>query len=137
MKLEDDYKPNKGSGSGTETAYTVEARYNYPDPSMIGVQIFDNKWRTVNFDKSQIGIPQCSDYAKYTKEHGMYGYQAAQALRWWFVAAASMIHKDICLETRIVKHVIEHSYSITAVSAHDLIGNEDRSGMIPDWGKDE
>lgn len=137
MELEDGYTRDGSSGTGTEIAYTVEARNNYIDPRQVGGQIFDNRWRRVIFHRDVIGVPQCDRHNRHTREHGMLGYQAAQALRWWVHATAEAERMAICLETRIIKHTIEYSYKITAVSAHEMIGGEDRSNYMPDWGKED
>lgn len=136
MELEPDYRRDHGSGSGSETAYTVEARYNFPRPIQIGNQIFDNRWQRVQFQESEIGVPPCSPIYRHTREHGMLGYPAAQALRWWLHANAEASRGGgMCLETRLVSHTISHSYKIEAIEAHGHIHGEDRSNCIPDWGK--
>lgn len=136
MELEQDYRRERGSGNGTETAYTVEARYNYPQPTQIGGQIFDNRWREVKFQDSAIGVPRCAPFNRRTLEHGLLGYAAAQALRWWLHAAAEADNMSgLCLETRIVSHKISYSHKIETVAAHDHIHGDDRSNCMPDWGK--
>ena len=136
MELEEDYERNKGSGTGTETAYTVEAR-NTCKPIKVGNQIFYDKWLRVEFDKSTIGVPQCAPFQLHTKEHGLLSYQAANALRWWFhaVLEQEMDAGRWSMETRIVKHIISYSHKIEAVSCHGLVSGEDRSNIMPDWGK--
>ena len=136
MEFEDDYKRERGSGSGTETAYTVEARYNYPCPASIGGQIFDNRWREVKFQDSVVGVPRCAPYYRHTLEHGMLGYAAAQALRWWLHALAEAdCLSGVCLETRIISHQIKHTHKIETIATHGHIHGDDRSNCIPDWGK--
>lgn len=136
MELEQDYRSERGSGNETETAYTVEARYNYANPVQIGGQIFDNRWREVKFQDAVIGVPRCATFRRHTLEHGMLGYAAAQALRWWLHAAAEADNMSgLCLETRIVSHRISYSHKIETVAAHDHIHGEDRSNCVPDWGK--
>lgn len=138
MDLENDYRRERGNGSGTEIAYMVEARINSDRPEQIGDQIFDNRWREVHFVHALNGVPRCSPYARRTIENGLLGYPAAQALRWWLHANAD---KDgisgICLETRIIKYEIAYSYSITAVSSHKHIHGDDRSNLFPDWGEEK
>jgi len=136
MKLEECYRKERGSGSGSETGYTVEAMHNYVNPISVAGQIFDNRWRQVEFKESAIGVPSCPRHHRYVAENGMLGYSAAQALRWWLHAQAESEHgMAICLETRIVSHRISYSYKVESVSAHDHVHGEDRSNCVPDWGK--
>ena len=130
--------PKKGqSGGGTEEAYSVEARFMYNEPKQFGAQIFDQRWKTVLFDRVspplgvQHGPPSRSGARAVC---GLYGYQAAQALRWWFHANAAAGWQDTCLETRLVRHRLKYEFSSEAVSAHVQIGGDDRSGRMPDYG---
>ena len=122
-----DFPRNVASGSGSETAYSVEARMNYSQPMQIAGRIFDNRWVAVQFDKSAVGVPSAPFYARHTLEHGLLGYSAAQALRWWLHAQADNEIKGTCLETRIVKHKISYTHTIEAEAAHGYIGGDDRS----------
>ena len=115
MELEPEYKKDRGSGNGTETAFTVEARYNYINPIQIGDQIFDNRWREVSFRESLVGVPNNRRTLMPTIAHGMLGYAAAQALRWWLHAVAEATHGSYNLETRIVSFKITYSHKIEAV----------------------
>lgn len=127
--------PKKGEhGQGTETAYTVEARSMFNEPQVFGGQIFDQRWKRIQFAKSPaFGVPVGN--AMMADKLGLYSYEAAQALRWWFHADARQNFTGICLESRIVAHKVAYSYSVEAVSAHVVVGGEDRSNMMPDWGK--
>ena len=134
MELEKDYM--REHGSGTETGYTVEARYDYQSPVQIGGQLFDNRWRQVDFEKSTIGVPTAPRHQRHIAYHGLLGYAAAQALRWWLHAHAEAEHGvAFCLETRIVSHKISYSHEIETVAAHAHIHGEDRSNCIPDYGQ--
>lgn len=124
-------------GSGTETGYKVEARYNFNQAVKISDFIIDNRWRQIDFPKATNGVPQAPFYQRHTLEHGYLSYAAAQALRWWLHAEAESDGGGLCLETRIVKYKIAHSYEITRVAEHMRIGGDDRSNCIPDWGKAE
>jgi len=136
MELEEDYKRERGNGSGTETGYTVEARYSYNNPVQIGGQLFDNRWRQVSFEKSEIGIPSAPRYQHHVIEHGLLGYTAAQALRWWLHAQADADGvSGLCLETRLISHKISYTHKIEAIAAHNHIHGGDRSNCVPDWGK--
>jgi len=137
MKLEDGYKTDKGKGSSTTTGYTVEAMCS-SDPQMVNGKIYDKTWRGVPFSKAEFGVPG-SKFHPELAEHGLLTYQQAQALRWWFHASGSNESGfGLSMETRIVKHTLEQTYSVKAVSWHKHILGEDRSSIMPDWGeKDE
>ena len=132
LALEIDYERNRASGSGTEIAYTVEAICTGKTPIQIGSQIFDNRWREVKFEESQIGVPRCASFNLKTLEHGMLGYAAAQALRWWLHAAAAGIISSLLLETRIVSHRISYTHKIETIAAHAHVGSHDRRNYAPD-----
>ena len=139
MTDETEYPKSAGSHSSKMTGWTVEARYNYSEPTEIGGQLFDNRWRRVRFNESVIGVPIAAEYnARIYAEHNVLGYPAAQALRWWFhaVATAEKTGGGLCIETKLVKHVIETSSKCEAVSEHDIIGGDDRSNIMPDWGSE-
>jgi len=129
--------PKKGqSHSGTVSAYSVEARYNYPEPKQFGDIILHKEWKKMYFPEGKHGVPVGNkfDYAQIAL--GLLSYQAAQALRWWLHAEAEVeMLGGLCLETRIVKHMVTFSVSEEKVSHHDIIGGEDRSNCVPDWGK--
>ena len=55
ISLEEDYKTIKSKGSSTRTGYTIEARFHVCEPEKIGRQIYDDRWRQVEFDRSAIG----------------------------------------------------------------------------------
>lgn len=101
-----EYPKSRGKGSGRETCYSVEARYNYTQPIEISGQLFDNRWREVKFQDAPVGVPRASEFQEHTLRHRMLGYSAAQALRWWLHANADAMKAGhcICLETRLVKH---------------------------------
>lgn len=129
--------PKKGGhGSGTEDCYTVQARSMYTEPQPFGKQIFDQRWKHVQFDQVQFPLPGVpAGHSMISDRLGLYSYPAAQALRWWFHANAHAGFSGICLETRIVKHKVTYTYAEEALSAHDVISGEDRSNLMPDWGK--
>ena len=123
-------------GSGSTTAYSVEARTTYFSPQKLGEIILDDKWRTIPFAKAKepIGVPNTL-HCHHAEQAGLMTWPAANALRWWLHAG----HDRFCLETRIVKHKVTWSYSIKTESAHHVISGEDRSSVMPDWnsGKKE
>lgn len=128
--------PKKGSsGSGHETAYSVEVRSMYGHARQLGKLLIDNRWQAVSFEEGPSGIPAGSKYYFVSRHLHLMGYPAAQALRWWLHADAdSDLGGGLCLETRLVKHEIKYSFSEESVSAHAYIGGEDRSSSVPDWG---
>lgn len=126
----------EGRMAGTIPGYRIEARVNYSQPKQVNGMLLDNRWRVVHFPDAPIGVPRGSDYsARHLLTAGCYDYAAAQALRWWFHAEARKTHDDMCLETRLVKYEIKHETTWKAVSTHAEIGGEDRSNLMPDWGK--
>jgi hypothetical protein len=134
MELEEDYNREVSSESGTQTGYSVEARYKYQTPKMFGDQIFDNRWQRVHFQESLIGVPPGARYQRKIIEQGLLGYAAAQALRWWLHASAEACDTgSFRLETRLISHKLTHSCSVVAVAVHSH--GENRSNCIPEWGK--
>lgn len=126
--------PKKGSNhNGTEHAYTIEARSMFNEPQVFGKQIFDQRWKRVQFDQvaPPFGVP--AGHSMVADRLGLHSYPAAQALRWWFHANAHATFSGICLESRIVKHAVSYTFSEEAVSAHEVISGEDRSNIMPDW----
>lgn len=119
------YPYSNGSRSGEEDGWAVEARYVYPVPIKLGDQIFDNRWRTVDFRRSPIGVPSSDIMHVHAASMGLLPYISAQALRWCFLAE---INRDgfggLCMETRLVKHRVKYSVSAEAVSAHDNLGGD-------------
>lgn len=116
--LEETYEKNRGSGSGTEIGYTVEAKYDYLCPAEISGQLFDNRWRAVNFEKSKIGVPSCApSYQRHLLENGLLSFSAAQALRWWFIAEveASNHGFSLCWATRLIEHRVTFSHKVEAI----------------------
>ena len=128
-----EFPKKEQSGSGTEEAWSVEARFMYIEPRQFGKQLFDQRWKKVLFDRGEpLGVPSGPPSVLNVRDAcDLYGYQAAQALRWWFHANAAAGWQDGCLETRLVKHRLKYEFSSFAESAHATIGGEDRSGMKP------
>jgi hypothetical protein len=109
MTDEQVYPISGQSGSGTHISYSVEARSTYIRPQQVGDIILDQRWQRLFFPKSPIGVPSSSNIGE--KECGLMTYSAAQALRWWFIAELESSFKHLCVETRIVKHLVKYSYS--------------------------
>lgn len=104
--------PQKGSSmSGTDFGYQVQARYNFHTPKQFGDIVLDQRWRTLYFQKSPIGVPVAGELQWYLRPCQCMSFQAAQALRWWFVAdaEASDLLGSMCLETRLLKVRVKYS----------------------------
>lgn len=113
--------PKKGSsGSGMTPCYSVEARTS-GKPRVVNGMMLHEGWERIRFDKVEPplnGVPTrllCHD----AESLGLVDYAAAQALRWWFHAAAGFAGP----ETRIVKHQVTHSYEETIVGVYHEIGD--------------
>ena len=111
-------KPHSQHNS-THKGYTVEARFDYRAPCMIAGQLFDSRWRQVSVTESPIGI---SSGHQDLLQHGLYGYELAQALRWWLHAQAKIENSDFCLLTRLVEHEMVSQITITATRAIEETG---------------
>lgn len=86
---------------GSYTAYSVEARSKRPRQAENG-QIFGPEWTPVLFEKSRHGVPV--DQLSPVLFDGMYPYETAQALRWWFIAATHNL-----FDTRLVPYGVKYS----------------------------
>lgn len=128
--------PKRGqSGNGRVSGYTVEARHTSRDHVVIGGVVYTDKWKKIHPEQGQVGVPSHHRCEAWLSQCGLMNYPAAQAIRWWFHAMAEADFKNICLETRLIKHEVEYLYKEVSVSEHSPIGGEDRSSVMPDWGK--
>ena len=120
---------SRSNGSGTTFGYVVEARYMYREPAIINGAVCDKEWREVRFDKGTVGVP-ARRYSHHTQEHGLFDFAQAEALRWWFLAAAeaSVVMGMICLETRLVQYQVEYTHKVMAVA---IIDAQDSRGDTP------
>lgn len=111
------------TGSGTNFGYSVEARVNYAEPKNICGMIFDNRWRQVPWSESpgMNGVPRPAFRGPELTLPLLLSRAEAEALRWLTICAAdaSDICGSLCLETRIVQHRVEYSYSATPVAYLD------------------
>ena len=131
----DAFPVNGASATGTDIGYSVEARLAYPEPRQVCGHLLDLRWTTLHFDKSPIGVPQARPGNFLMLATGLYSYQAAQALRWWFLAQAENEFSCLCIESRIVEHQITYSYYTKAVRAGSIVGGDDRSNIMFGWGE--
>jgi hypothetical protein len=115
--------------SGTQQGWSVEARASLEDyPLQIAEQVFTTKWKPVHFDPAKVGVPAGRlDFDEYLR-FGLLSYPAAQALRWWFVAALDMEHKS-SVETRLVRHEVKYERSARRIAEYAAINQfeENRS----------
>lgn len=132
----DTFPKDSSRGSGGIVAYAVEARLAYYTPRQVAGMLLDTRWRKVEFaETTPFGVPNGHSYnSPWLRMTGLFEYQAAQALRWWFLAQAEVEFSCGCVETRLIEHEINYSYTSTAKKAVAPIGGEDRSAIMPDWG---
>lgn len=120
------------SASGTTHGYKVQARAALHDPVLIGGRMFDARWRTVeNYSRNDgRGIPMSSSDRE-IRRAGLLTLTEAQALRWYFIAAAEAQDwvNALGLETRLVEYKVEYKWSATPVA---YLGAADRRGDMPD-----
>lgn len=111
------------SGSGTNTGFQVQARYMHNEPKQFGDIILDQRWRTLHFPRSPIGVPAARDWDWWLPASQCMTFEAAQALRWWFLAncVAGNWGGRLCVETRIVSFKITYSHAakVSAVMDED------------------
>lgn len=108
--------------SGTQPGWSVEARSTLEDhPLQVGEQLFTTKWKKVHFDPAKLGVPAGRlDFDEYLR-FDLLSYPGAQALRWWFIAALRMEHKDTAVETRLVRHEVTYERSARRIAEYDAI----------------
>lgn len=110
------------SMSGTETAWSVEARSSGGRPVDCGNGfILDAEWRPVPLVECHGGVP--GDTLMGTgRLLGLLSYQAAQALRWWFLANMNKINR-FSAETRLVCHKVTYELKSEVVGSEEAIGS--------------
>lgn len=106
--------------------WQVEARLSTDRPANLGEDIFDSQWRTVNFAKVRppFGVPNSGLHGNILDDCGLYGYETAQALRWWFHANVPFLSG---LETRLVSFKVKSDVEWFRDGEQDLV--EDRMGL--------
>lgn len=109
-----------GSGNSTCRCFSVEARMDFPDPKIVNGQLFDGKWRQIEFATAAVGVPNHLLGGENAKTMGRLSWSAANALRWWFHSQAGF--SSYCLQTRIVEYEYKESFTSTIVGFHDVIG---------------
>ena len=77
-----------------------------------------NNWQSIHFVQGRPGVPD--GWSGFEGRHfGLLTYQAAQALRWWWLAELRTTFDDVGIETRLIKHKITYTRKAEAVSAQD------------------
>lgn len=140
MQLEEGYKTDRGNGSGTTVGYSVEAR-STSTPTLVLGNMIGEKWTRISFARGEKGvpIPGCWDGSGQLERLGLFSYESAQAMRWWFLAAAEndFVYAEDTpyapirlprprpwnLETRLVRHEVKYQYAVTAVSVCEFVAN--------------
>jgi hypothetical protein len=118
-----EFPKDGSSGTGTDTMYSVEARFMHYTPKAFGEQLFDQRWQTVQFDKGYPGVPLSYTFDANATRSGLMTYACAEAMRWWFIAAleAHAVCGSLCWETRIVTHEVSYSHKNKAISAFGIV----------------
>jgi hypothetical protein len=122
---EDGLREQGPSRSGTQTVWSVQVRCpGHLPPFVIGDHAFDNQWRALPLYEAfpGAGVPMASKY-DVAPLMGFMTYQAAQALRWWFLATQAAAHKEYRFETRLVKHELRYQISTKPIAACELSGH--------------
>lgn len=115
------------SASGNFMGYSVEARSTYYKPEKIGELLLDKRWRQIHWSDDRGGMPEGPSYQQpWLRSHGLFSYQAAQALRWWFLAEVEANGRHFCIETRLVEHKVTYSTKAEEGRALDKIGKDGR-----------
>lgn len=105
------------SMNGTAFGYRVEAMWDDKEPQQIGAQLFTRDWKQVHFDHGQSGVPIGHRFeATWLDASHCYSQPSAEALRWWFIAAAAADPKGLGawrLRTRLVQYRVVYSIAAT------------------------
>lgn len=136
---EQDQNPSYGSGSGETSLYAVEVRTISSRPSTVCGEILTEKWRRITFPTGgQIGIPIETLHPIKDKWLGLYTYQAATALAYWFLAMPDdelsrhgSVITNCCAEARLVKVNLKYSYSTEEVGVGQPISVSRPMGDFP------
>jgi hypothetical protein len=124
--------PHGSSMNITHLGYQVQARYMGLEPKDFGGTILDQRWKTLHFERSPIGVPAAREFEWYLSAASLMNFEAAQTLRWWFLA--DCIAKDfggrLCVETRLVSFKITASYESKALAVAEEHPDSWRKGSI-------
>ena len=114
------------SEGGQQIGYKVEARLTSTHPKEFGGQVWDDRWRRIQFKEHPIGVPRGNILDHQAQQLGFHSYYSAQALRWWFLTE---LEKEclgsLCWETRLVKHKITYKVDSEALEAVETLTGEE------------
>lgn len=112
------------NGTVTMRGYRPEVRTSYHTPSVVSGQIVDCEWRPIEYErgKAPVGVPQGYSDQKLS-DHGLLGHAQAEAMRWWFIAAAEAERAtgSLCMETRLQEYKLTITHTTVAVGAKSAI----------------
>ena len=121
-------------GTTTVTGYSVEIRTSSSQPCLVHGVIVDATWRILSHEigKDGFGVP-VGYFNQKLSEHGLLGYTAAQALRWWFLAAAEAerARGAQCLETRLRQHRLELTHEVSELDVIEALDFRGRPIAAP------
>lgn len=122
------------SATGTNYGYQVQARYiGTEGVKQVGDLILCQKWKNVPFRRpSPIGVPSARDFEWYLLATDCMNYEAAEALRWWFLATcvSESFGGRLCVETRIIRFKIDYSFAGKADAVMEQDKDAWRKGTI-------
>ena len=124
--------PFVSSQGGTSVGYKVQARFMSHQPEQFGDIILDQRWKELHFPSAPIGVPACRPFEHHLMATQCLNYEAAQALRWWFLANCTMgrLGGRLCVETRIVRCRIEYNWKGSAEAVLEEDPDAWREGTI-------
>lgn len=124
--------PMGPSQGGTNFGFQVQARYMNSQPEQFGDVILDQRWKTLTFDPSPLGVPTARAWEFYLPALGLMNYESAQALRWWFLAncVVNRLGGRLCVETRIVQFKVTYDFKSVAESVVEESKDAWRKGSI-------
>ncbi|MFA7238970.1 MAG: hypothetical protein WC091_02585 [Sulfuricellaceae bacterium] len=124
-----DKKKPEQSMAGNDLRYVVEVRFNSYKPTAFGGDVFDNRWQRLNFKKGQGGVPTKARYEAWGDIFGLMTYEAANALRFWFLAEIQSTEEcsHWCWETRLVPVMVTYSVS---TESQEPIEHRDMRGLV-------
>ena len=107
---------NLGSGESRRYGYIVEAR-SKAHPQIINGEAIGTEWQRLSFkDDAPIGIPS-SEFDRPLRDHGLYSFSVAQALRYWWHAVAELSSPWIQIESRLIKVQLIEIYALRVICA--------------------
>lgn len=117
-----EFPKEHGHGTHSTRGYSVEARTTDGiPPRIVDDKAFGDEWQRIEFASSPIiGVAPHSNWDYGLAAAHLYSYEAAEALRWWWLAERGMTGR-VFFMTRLVEHTVEFSYRSTAVGEKSVI----------------